>query len=129
MWFKKVLIMLGALMLSACVAVDEKPEPVKVSGAAGFAQSYKLPSNAVATVALIDLNTPGVVIEQKSFRVYAQPILFQFMLKAEEVDPNVNYGVVALVSAEDKVIFQTYKRYPVINNKRFITEVEMQPVQ
>ena len=129
MWFKKALIMLGALMLSACVTVDDKPEPVVVSGAAGFAQNYKLPSNAVATIALIDLNTPGVVIEQKSFRVYAQPILFQFMMKKEDVNPSINYGVVALVSVDDKVIFQTYKRYPVINNDRFITEVEMQPVQ
>ncbi len=129
MWVKRITVMLALLMLSACVTVNEKPEPVVVSGAAGFTQQYKLPSNAIATVALIDLNTPGVVIEQKSFRVYAQPILFQFMMKQEEVDSDINYGVVALVSVDDKVVFQTYKRYPVINNDRFITEVEMRPVQ
>lgn len=119
------LSMLGAL--SACVTVEE-PKPIIINGAAGYLESVVLPPNSAITIAVIDLDTPGVIIAQKTFNVVRAPVPFKFILPSESIDPRVNYGVVALIKHNNQVIFQTYDRFPVINNNKFTTEVVMKPV-
>ncbi len=65
---------------------------------------------------------------QKSFDIARAPVPFKFILPAETVESNVNYGVVAMIQYQGRVIFQTYDRYPVINNDKFTTEVLMKAV-
>ncbi|MCL2916737.1 YbaY family lipoprotein [Shewanella litorisediminis] len=119
------LCVLGAL--SACVTVEE-PKPIIINGAAGYLESVVLPPNSAITIAVIDLDTPGVIIAQKTFNVVRAPVPFKFILPSESIDPRVNYGVVALIKHNNQVIFQTYDRFPVINNNKFTTEVVMKPV-
>lgn len=121
-------LLLGLTGLGGCVTV-EAPEPVVLNGAAGYLERVALPQNSAITIAVIDLDTPGVVIAQKSFNVVSAPVPFKFILPRESIDKKVNYGVVALIKHNNQVIFQTYDRYPVINNDKFTTEVIMKPVQ
>ncbi|RLV59725.1 chaperone for general secretion pathway YbaY [Parashewanella curva] len=125
---KKLLILLMAMSLTACVTV-QKPKPIVINGAAGYLQKILLPMNSMFTVAIIDLDTPGVILAQKTFNVATQPIPFKFILPAESIDKKVNYGVVALIKNQDRVIFQTYNRYPIINNGKTTVEVIMQPAK
>ncbi|ABL99576.1 YbaY family lipoprotein [Shewanella amazonensis] len=119
------LCILGAL--SACVTVEE-PKPIIINGAAGYLESVVLPPNSTITIAVIDLDTPGIIIAQKTFNVVRAPVPFKFILPAETISSNVNYGVVALIKHNNQVIFQTYDRFPVIHNNKFTTEVVMKPV-
>ncbi len=121
---KKLIIVCCAVFLSACVTV-EPPKPVIVNGAAGYLERVALPMGSTITIAIIDLDTPGVVIAQKNFNVATTPVPFKFILPAESIDKSVNYGVVALIKNGNKVLFQTYDRYPVINNGKNTVEVIM----
>lgn len=113
--------------VSACVTV-EPPKPVIVNGAAGYLERVALPPGAVINIAIIDLDTPGAIYAQKTFEVARVPVPFKFILPADTVKDSVNYGVVALITYKDQVLFQTFERYPVINNGKFTTEVLMKPV-
>ncbi|MBL6734572.1 MAG: YbaY family lipoprotein [Shewanellaceae bacterium] len=126
---KKIILCLSwILVLSGCVAV--KPEqPVVVSGAIGYVSNKVLPKNAMVTIALVDMDTPGAVISQKSFEVLTQPILFKFTLPADKIDDGINYGVVALISHNNNVLYQSYRRYPVISNKTFVAKLMLKPTQ
>ncbi|WP_133406557.1 YbaY family lipoprotein [Parashewanella tropica] len=125
---RKLLILLMIMSLSACVTV-QKPKPIIINGAAGYLQKILLPMDSMFTVAIIDLDTPGVILAQKTFNVATQPIGFKFTIPAEAIDKKVNYGVVALIKNQDRVIFQTYNRYPIINNGKTTVEVIMQPAK
>lgn len=113
--------------LSGCVTVEE-PKPVIINGAAGYLERVALPPNSAITIAVIDLDTPGVIFAQKTFNVVRAPVPFKFILPPETIDPKVNYGVVALIKHNNQVIFQTYDRFPVIHNNKFTTEVVMKQV-
>ncbi|MEJ6520185.1 YbaY family lipoprotein [Shewanella bicestrii] len=114
--------------LSGCVTVQPDP-PVVVNGAAGYLEKILLPQGSEITIAIIDLNTPGVIIAQKSFNIARAPVPFKFLLPAKSIDKRINYGVVAMIKYQDKVIFQTYDRFPVINNDKYTTEVLMKAVR
>ncbi|QYK10736.1 YbaY family lipoprotein [Shewanella mangrovisoli] len=114
--------------LSGCVTVQPDP-PVVVNGAAGYLEKILLPQGSEITIAIIDLNTPGVIIAQKSFNIARAPVPFKFLLPAQSIDKRINYGVVAMIKYQDKVIFQTYDRFPVINNDKYTTEVLMKAVR
>ncbi|MCH1931304.1 YbaY family lipoprotein [Shewanella sp. A25] len=121
------LLALMTLGLSACVTVEPEP-PVVVNGAAGYLEKVLLPQGSEITIAIIDLNTPGVIVAQKSFQIARAPVPFKFFLPAQSIDKRINYGVVAMIKYQDRVIFQTYDRFPVINNGKFTTEVLMKAV-
>ncbi|QYJ80168.1 YbaY family lipoprotein [Shewanella acanthi] len=121
------LLSLMTLGLSACVTVEPE-QPVVVNGAAGYLEKVLLPQGSEITIAIIDLNTPGVIVAQKSFQIARAPVPFKFFLPAQSIDKRINYGVVAMIKYQDRVIFQTYDRFPVINNGKFTTEVLMKAV-
>jgi len=87
-----------------------------------------LPQGSTITIAIIDLDRRGGIIAQKSFDIARAPVPFKFMLPPESVSNYINYGVVASINYQGKVIFQTYERFPVINNDKFTTEVLMKAV-
>lgn len=120
--------LLASFALSGCVTVQPDP-PVVVNGAAGYLEKILLPQGSEITIAIIDLNTPGVIIAQKSFNIARAPVPFKFLLPAQSIDKRINYGVVAMIKYQDKVIFQTYDRFPVINNDKYTTEVLMKAVR
>lgn len=122
-----ILMCLTSLAMSGCVTVKPEP-PVIVNGAAGYLEKIVLPQGSEITIAIIDLNTPGVVIAQKSFNIARAPVPFKFLLPAQSIDKRINYGVVAMIKYQEQVIFQTYDRFPVINNDKYTTEVLMKPV-
>lgn len=124
--FLSFLLVLFAL--SGCVTVQPDP-PVVVNGAAGYLEKILLPQGSEITIAIIDLNTPGVIIAQKSFNIARAPVPFKFLLPAQSIDKRINYGVVAMIKYQEKVIFQTYDRFPVINNDKYTTEVLMKAVR
>ncbi len=116
------------LLLSACVTVEPEP-PVIVNGAAGYLEKVVLPQDCSITIAIIDLDTPGVIIAQKTFNIARAPVPFKFILAPETIKKSINYGVVAMIEYQNRVIFQTYDRFPVINNDKYTTEVIMKQVQ
>ena len=124
---KKSIVLLCLLVLTACVTVEEKP-PIVVNGAAGYLERLALPQGSAITIAIIDLDTPGVIVAQKSFDIVRAPVPFKFLLPADTIDSSINYGVVAMIQYNGKVIFQTYDRFPVINNDKYTTEVLMKAV-
>ncbi|MCL1139029.1 YbaY family lipoprotein [Shewanella pneumatophori] len=124
---KKSVVLLCLIVLTACVTVEEKP-PVVVNGAAGYLERLALPQGSAITIAIIDLDTPGMIIAQKSFDIVRAPVPFKFLLPADSIDSSVNYGVVAMIQYQGQVIFQTYDRFPVINNDKYTTEVLMKAV-
>jgi len=124
---KRALVLLCVMMLSACVTVTED-EPVIVNGAAGYLEKIALPKGSSVTIAIIDLDTPGAIIAQKSFDIARAPVPFKFILPSETVSSSINYGVVSMIQYQGQVIFQTYDRFPVINNGIYTTEVLMKAV-
>ncbi|MGL4712580.1 MAG: YbaY family lipoprotein, partial [Shewanella sp.] len=117
-----VLFSLIALLLNGCVTV--KPDaPIIINGAAGYLENIPLPQGCQMTLAIIDLNTPGVIVAQKTFDIARAPVPFKFTLPAKTIDKRIQYGVVAMIKYQSQVIFQTYDRFPVINNDKFTTEV------
>lgn len=126
--FNKALVLLMCtLVLSACVAVQEE-EPIIVNGAAGYLEKITLPQGSSITIAIIDMDTPGAIIAQKNFDIARAPVPFKFILPANSVKKSINYGVVAMIMYQNQVIFQTYDRFPVINNGKYTTEVLMKIV-
>jgi len=124
---KRALVLISVMMLSACVTVTEE-EPVIVNGAAGYLEKITLPNGSSVTIAIIDMDTPGAIIAQKSFDIARAPVPFKFILPPETIKSNVNYGVVSMIKYQGQVIFQTYDRFPVINNGKYTTEVLMKAV-
>lgn len=127
--FKRAVILLVCVMsLSACVTVEPEP-PIIINGAAGYLEKINLPQGSKITIAIIDLDTPGVIIAQKNFDIARAPVPFKFILPADTIDEDINYGTVAMILHEGRVIFQTYDRFPIINNGKFTTEVLMKAVR
>lgn len=124
---QKSVILMGILLLSACVTV-KPPEPVVVNGAAGYLEDINLPQGSSIVIAIIDLDKKGTIIAQKTFNIARVPVPFKFTLPADSIDSSINYGVVAMILYQNQVIFQTYDQYPVINNGKNTTEVIMKPV-
>ncbi|MEZ9197032.1 YbaY family lipoprotein [Shewanella sp. 10N.286.54.B9] len=124
---KKWTVLLCLIALAGCVTVEDVP-PVMVNGAAGYLEKIALPQGSSITIAIIDFDTPGSIIAQKSFDIVRAPVPFKFLLPADTIDSAINYGVVAMIKYKGQVIFQTYDRFPVINNDKFTTEVLMKAV-
>ncbi|MDI5831451.1 YbaY family lipoprotein [Shewanella xiamenensis] len=122
-----ILFCLSSLTMAGCVTVQPEP-PIIINGAAGYLEKIILPQGSEITIAIIDLNTPGAIIAQKNFNIARAPVPFKFLLPAQSIDKRINYGVVAMIKYQDKVIFQTYDRFPVINNGKYTTEVLMKAV-
>ncbi|MBR9727434.1 YbaY family lipoprotein [Shewanella intestini] len=114
--------------LSGCVTVPPE-KPVVVNGYAGYLDKTVLPENCSVIIAVVDLDTPGVIVAKKNFDIVRAPVPFKFIFKKEALDSDVNYGVVAMIVHGDKLIYQTYDKFPVINNDKFTTEVVMKPVK
>ena len=114
--------------LTACVTVEPE-KPVVVNGAAGYLQKIALPQGSSINIAIIDLDTPGAILAQKNFNIARVPVPFKFLLPAETVKDDVNYAVVAMIQHNGRVLFQTYDKYPVINNDKNTVAVIMQPVK
>ncbi|WP_163937194.1 YbaY family lipoprotein [Paraferrimonas sp. SM1919] len=126
---KRLLMMMAAVIsLSGCVTVVNE-KPVTVSGAAGFLEKIRLPQDARITIAIIDANTRGQILAQKSFNVAVNAVPFKFTLKPEVIDKKANYVVVSHISSAAGILFQTYDEYPVINNGLYTTEVIMKPAR
>ncbi|MCL1068989.1 YbaY family lipoprotein [Shewanella olleyana] len=115
------------LMLTACVTVTPD-EPIVINGYAGYLEKITLPAGCRIDIAIIDLNTPGLIISQKNFDIARAPVPFKFTLPHDSINDDIDYGVVAMISYQGKVIFQTYDKFPVINNDKFTTEVIMKKV-
>jgi len=124
---KNLLLGLTLLGLGGCVTV-EPPKPVIVNGAAGYLEKLLLPPDSNITIAIIDLDTPGVIVAQKNFNIVRAPVAFKFILQPETIDKHINYGVVAMIKNQGRVLFQTYDRFPVISNDKYTTEVIMRAV-
>ncbi|MCJ8301280.1 YbaY family lipoprotein [Shewanella sp.] len=125
---RAVILLVCVLSLSACVTVEPEP-PVIINGAAGYLEKINLPQGSKITIAIIDMDTPGVIIAQKHFDIARAPVPFKFILPPETVEDDVNFGVVAMIVYQGKVIFQTYDRFPIINNGKYTTEVLMKAVR
>lgn len=128
MFKRAVILLVCVISLSACVAVEQEP-PVIINGAAGYLEKINLPQGSKITIAIIDMDTPGIIMAQKSFDIARAPVPFKFILPSETVEKNVNYGVVAMILYQNKVIFQTYDRFPIISNGKYTTEVLMKAVR
>ncbi|QSX32753.1 YbaY family lipoprotein [Shewanella avicenniae] len=126
-WVKGVFAALLFSTIAGCVTV-EPSAPVVINGAAGYREKLALPPGCSITIAVIDLDTPGAIIAQKTFNVARAPVPFKFILPADTISPKINYGVVALIEYQHKVIFQTYDKYPVVNNGKNTVEVMMKAV-
>lgn len=122
-----VLFSLMVILLNGCVTVKPEP-PIIINGAAGYLEKIPLPQGCQITIAIIDLNTPGIIVAQKTFNIARAPVPFKFTLPAKSIDKSIQYGVVAMIKFQDQVIFQTYDRFPVVNNDKFTTEVLMKAV-
>ncbi|SQH75960.1 conserved exported protein of unknown function [Shewanella benthica] len=125
---RSVILLVCAMSLSACVTVEPEP-PVIINGAVGYLEKINLPQGSKITIAIIDLDTPGVIIAQKHFDIARAPVPFKFILPPESVEDDVNYGVVAMIVYQGKVIFQTYDRFQIINNGKYTAEVLMKAVR
>ncbi len=125
---RAVILLICVISLSACVTVEPE-SPVIINGAAGYLEKINLPLGSKITIAIIDLDTPGVIIAQKHFDIARAPVPFKFFLLPEIIDDSVNYGVVAMILYQNQVIFQTYDKFPVINNGKYTTEVLMKAVR
>ena len=123
-----IVFSLLALFVNGCVTVQPEP-PVIINGAAGYLEKILLPQGCEITIAIIDLNTPGVIVAQKTFNIARAPVPFKFSLPAQSIDKSIQYGGVAMIKFQDQVIFQTYDRFPVINNDKYTTEVLMKAVR
>ncbi|WP_394388200.1 YbaY family lipoprotein [Shewanella woodyi] len=123
----KSAVLICCLFLTACVTVQEE-QPVIVNGAAGYLERINLPQGSSINISVVDLDTRGVILAQKNFDIARAPVPFKFILPADTVKDDVNYGVVAMILYQGQVIFQTYDRFPVINNDKFTTEVLMKAV-
>jgi putative lipoprotein len=119
---KMMMVFLTSCILTACVAVDHI-EPISISGSVSFGQKVSLPNDAVMTVALVDLNHPGVVFEKQLYAVNPEAVFFQFILSPDEIKEDAEYGLVAVVIHKDAILYQTYGRYRVINNNRFVQQL------
>ncbi|NKF51026.1 chaperone for general secretion pathway YbaY [Shewanella sp. WXL01] len=126
--FKPILLLALVLGLTACVTVKPE-EPVVVNGFAGYLEDVTLPQGSTINIAVIDFDTPGAIIAQKNFDIVRAPVPFKFIFKKEMIDSSVNYGVVAMISYNGRVLFQTYDKFEVINNGKLTTEVLMKPVK
>ena len=122
-----IVFSLMALLLNGCVTVQPE-QPVIINGAAGYLEKIPLTQGCQITIAIIDFNTPGVIVAQKTFDIARAPVPFKFTLPAKSIDKKIQYGVVAMIKYQNQVIFQTYDRFPVINNDKFTTEVLMKAV-
>lgn len=120
----KFLLLFIVLCTSACINVEPQ-KPVIVNGVAGYLEKVRLPQDSRITIAIIDLNTPGAIVAQKSFNVARVPVPFKFLLPAESIDRSINYAVVASIQYKGQLIFQTYNKYPVIHNGITTAEVIM----
>ena len=125
---RAVILMVCVISLSACVTVEPEP-PVIINGAAGYLEKINLPQGSKITIAIIDMDTPGAIVAQKSFDIARAPVPFKFILPPDTVEDDVNYGVVAMILYQNKVIFQTYDRFPIISNGKYTTEVLMKVVR
>ena len=125
--FKGIVALLMFMTVSACVTV-EPAKPIVVNGAASYNERLALPPGCTITIAVIDLDTPGVIVAQKTFNIARVPVPFKFILPADTISDKINYGVVSLIQYNNKVIFQTYDKYPVINNGPNTVEVIMKAV-
>ena len=123
----KSVLFVCCLFLMACVTVKEDPHVI-VNGAAGYLEKVALPKGCSITIAIIDLDTRGSILAQKSFDIARAPVPFKFFLAADEVEDDVNYGVVAMIQHKGKLIYQTYEHFPVINNDEFTAAVLMKAV-
>ncbi|GIU02593.1 MULTISPECIES: YbaY family lipoprotein [Shewanella] len=126
--FKAMVFGVITLILTACVTVTPD-EPVVINGYAGYLERVTLPAGCRIDIAIIDLNTPGLIISQKNFDIARAPVPFKFTLPADSIDDDIEYGVVAMISYQGQVIFQTYDKFPVVNNDKFTTEVIMKQVE
>ncbi|WP_144213881.1 YbaY family lipoprotein [Shewanella donghaensis] len=126
--FKITLLAIITLMLSACVTVTPE-EPVVINGYAGYLEKVALPKGCRVNIAIIDFNTPGSIISQKTFDIARAPVPFKFTLPAEGIDSDIDYGVVAMITYNEQVLFQTYEKFRVINNDKYTTEVVMKQVK
>lgn len=72
-----VICSLMAILLNGCVTVQPEP-PVIINGAAGYLEKILLPQGCEITIAIIDLNTPGVVIAQRPLILPAPPCHLNF---------------------------------------------------
>ncbi|QIR16130.1 YbaY family lipoprotein [Shewanella aestuarii] len=122
------IILAISTILSGCVAVEPEP-PVVVNGFASYLEKIALPQGCTINIAIIDLNTPGSILSQKSFDIARVPVPFKFIFPADVIDSRIKYGVVAMITYQEQVIFQTYDKFEVINNNKFTTEVLMKPVR
>ncbi|MCL1077560.1 chaperone for general secretion pathway YbaY [Parashewanella spongiae] len=125
---KKLIMLFILTTLAACVTVTEEP-PIVINGAAGYNERVMLPPGSTVTIAIIDLDTPGVIIAQKNFNVARAPIPFKFILPSKSIDKSINYGVVALIKNQGQLLFQTYDRYQIINNGSYTVEILMKMVK
>ena len=123
-----VSMLAGLILLTGCVTVVPDA-PVVVNGYAGYLEKVALPQGSKIYIAVIDINTPGAIISQKSFDIARVPVPFKFIFPAEAIDKNVDYGVVAMITYQEQVIFQTYDKFEVINNDKFTTEGLMKQVK
>ncbi|MGX9461866.1 YbaY family lipoprotein [Shewanella sp. A14] len=123
-----LLVALIATMLNGCVTVGPE-KPIIVNGYAGYSEKIALPQGCKINIALIDFNTPGAIISQKNFDVARAPVPFKFTLPAELISRSVDYGVVAMITYQGNVIFQTYDKFRVINNGKYTTDVLMKRVK
>ena len=125
---RTIILLVCVLSLSACVTVEAEP-PIIINGDAGYLEKINLPQGSKITIAIIDMDTPGAIVAQKSFDIARAPVPFKFILPAETVEENINYGVVAMILYQNQVIFQTYDRFPIISNGKYTTEVLMKAVR
>ncbi|WP_417346018.1 YbaY family lipoprotein [Ferrimonas sp.] len=120
-------ILLFSLTLSGCVTVgDTESELVTVTGVAGAEGVSLLPKGAELTVAIIDAKVRGAILAQKHFTVAKLPVLFKFQLPREAIHEDADYLVVAMVKLEDRLLLQSYERFPVINNGENVVTVSME---
>lgn len=124
---KKLALVLFLLSLAACVTVTPE-KPMVVNGAVGYLEKIMLPQNSQLTIAIVDLGNPQNILAQKNFQVVRMPVPFKFQLPKSSINRNANYGVVAMIKYQNKVIFRTYEQFPVINNGKTTTEVLMKAV-
>lgn len=116
-----IISLLFATMLAGCAPqmvsqVPDPPEVSKLSGAVVYRERIVLPADAIVEVWLTDVSAgPQAPLAVTSFRSEGRqvPLMYELVYDAEQIRPDRDYVVQALIRAEG-LVFQTEEVVPVL---------------
>lgn len=103
-------LMVGALIMPADATADE----IIVAGEVLYRERIALPDNAVVTVELAELSSPGAPAAIVATRTIADPgqvpVKFRFKLDKTALQPRTDYALQARITVDNVVWFSSARR-------------------